>query len=372
MIHTYGYSITGKSHLKKGVPCQDAHCIQRHTNDMVIAAVADGVGSAKYSDKGASIAAERSVQFCMDYIPMQPSDESLKALIRLAFHYALRCIKEEADAAGVPHDEYKEYDTTLSLAIYRNGHIVFGHVGDGGIVGLSTAGTVKEITKPQKGEFWNSVIPLRFGEEYWVIESCGEELASVLLMTDGLRDAMCPSLLRLGSQSKVYTPLAYYFADPLAVPETDEEQQQMKEKLEAALLAQNDYNADEFYQRLKEFYKMRIPEKADELITEIEEQGYVFGQLYDVTDDKTIVGILNAGMNADNLDEAFYRETDWDSLKEIDDRMSYPHLYDEKKEPEPGADKTVGKKVNIFKRIADLTLRERKKDEIQRVKRCDV
>jgi len=61
MILWYGFSINGSSHIKKGVKCQDANKVIKLDNGLVIAAIADGVGSCKYSDVAALIAVNLSV-----------------------------------------------------------------------------------------------------------------------------------------------------------------------------------------------------------------------------------------------------------------------------------------------------------------------
>ena len=52
-------SSVGTRHKKQQQPCQDygKYCILNH-NDAIVGAVADGAGSAKYSDIGAKLAVE--------------------------------------------------------------------------------------------------------------------------------------------------------------------------------------------------------------------------------------------------------------------------------------------------------------------------
>ena len=52
MIFSYGVSLKGKSHHKSGVECQDSHRILRMDDGRIIAAIADGVGSAENSAIG--------------------------------------------------------------------------------------------------------------------------------------------------------------------------------------------------------------------------------------------------------------------------------------------------------------------------------
>ena len=41
MIINYGFSLTGKSHVTKKIPCQDSHKIKKMENGWYIAAIAD-------------------------------------------------------------------------------------------------------------------------------------------------------------------------------------------------------------------------------------------------------------------------------------------------------------------------------------------
>ena len=49
---------TGISHQKQGIPCQDYANYHSLKPEVIIGAVADGAGSAKYADIGAKLAVE--------------------------------------------------------------------------------------------------------------------------------------------------------------------------------------------------------------------------------------------------------------------------------------------------------------------------
>jgi serine/threonine protein phosphatase PrpC len=52
------------------------------------------------------------------------------------------------------------YDTTLTAVIYNGRKVVFGHVGDGGIIGIGSFGNFVKLTEVQKGEERNVVVPI--------------------------------------------------------------------------------------------------------------------------------------------------------------------------------------------------------------------
>lgn len=350
MIIDYGFSITGKSHLAKGTCCQDAHKIKRLDNGWIIAAVADGVGSAGNSHIGSGIAVETAVSVCEEFMPWDYSIISIKSMMRTAYNYALKQILREAEKSGEP---VESYDTTLTMVIYDGNRIIYGHSGDGGIIGLNSFGSYVPITVPQKGEDGVSVIPLRAGYTQWEINTYEEELAAVLIMTDGMLDAFTPYLIRLqeGAGSGVYPLFASFFADPAGFAGTHagsdeasdgasgeasdgECETGVKERIDrirAFMTAEEGYDPEEFYSQLEAIYKERVPEKAEEFLKEIKENGFPLMLMQKVQDDKTVVGIINTEAELDSNEEEYYREPDWNALQENWNRIAYPHLYKEKK-----------------------------------------
>ncbi|MGB3559461.1 MAG: protein phosphatase 2C domain-containing protein, partial [Geitlerinemataceae cyanobacterium] len=54
-------SVCGTSHQKRSQPCQDAHCWQITPEGVLVAAVADGAGSAAFGEVGAQKAVRTAV-----------------------------------------------------------------------------------------------------------------------------------------------------------------------------------------------------------------------------------------------------------------------------------------------------------------------
>lgn len=319
MINNYGFSIVGKSHIERNVCCQDSHCIQRLENGWCVAAIADGVGSASNAEIGSHIAAENAVEFCCKYMPYDYNAEGIKATIRTAYSYAYKCILEEAQKAGQP---IESYDTTLSLAVYDGYHLIYGHSGDGAIIGLRKFGGFTEITTPQKGEDAVSVLPLRAGSNIWKISEFDEELSSVLLVTDGMRDTLCPSLLRQDKNySGIYAPLGLFFA--VSCKDDWEEE---KAEIEAFLQGKDEYDEALFYERLSEIYKKFIPDESEEVIVEIRQGRAPVGLMYHEQDDKTVVALINPENEPFLSEKSFFVEPDWKKLKDDLNRKLYPHL----------------------------------------------
>lgn len=326
MIFDYGFSIIGKDHVVKGTCCQDSHCIKKLDNGWYIVAVADGVGSAKNSQIGSRIAVDTVVSVCAEFMPWDYSIIGIKSMLRTAYNYAFKQIIRESEKSGEP---IESYDTTLTLVIYDGHKIIYGHSGDGAIIGLNIFGDYIQITTPQKGEDGVSVIPLRAGYTSWKIDSYDEELASILVMTDGMLHILCPYLLR-DNQSKrdrVYVPLASFFGDPHIFDE--EEENSVKNKVLSFLECRDNFESD-YYSIIEKVYKIHLNNESDSIIDGIKEYNYPVQLMNDVDDDKTIVGLINTDIMVDDRESEYYREPDWKELKEAWNRLAYPHLYENK------------------------------------------
>jgi serine/threonine protein phosphatase PrpC len=289
MIYAYGFSTIGSSHQKRGTVCQDANKIIRLNDGMIIAAVADGVGSCQYSDIASSMAVEISTEVCADEIKADGNCD-LNTVIKKAFTKAEQEIDKYSLSKNHP---LSEYDTTLTLAIYDGKTVVYGHCGDGGIIGLSQDGSYVKITTPQKNE-GIYVIPLRAGEETWIIGKAEEEYAALLLATDGVYDIFFPYLLK-GQAVDIYVPLIRYFLDN------------------------------------------RILQATDDTIEDIakEQERFINGEnCASITDDKTFLVMINGDIQPALKDDDYYAEPDWDTLQEQWNKKAYPHLYEEPNDSE--------------------------------------
>lgn len=289
MIYKYGVSVVGGSyHRKHDIPCQDNHAIVKCSDEIIVAAVADGLGSAEHSAIGSEIASKKSVEYCAQKIDSAKNADEILALIRDGFSLAQRSIEEEAEEKG---HLVELYDTTLTLSILINDTLYFGHSGDSGIVVLTTLGLYKAVTEQQRDEE-GRVFPLVFRDR-WVIEEFHEKVTSVLLATDGMLETFFPYLIK-DEPVNIHVNLARFFMD--------------KESL-----------------YLDEDGEDAVQTRMESFITSLSDQ--------QVNDDRTIVVLLNTSVESKLQPEKYYEEPDWVELKREYDkewrRQAYPHLYEE-------------------------------------------
>jgi len=185
-----GSSQIGKSHEVDDTVCQDSHFI-REGKGFIVAAVADGLGTSKYSDIASKLAANSAVDYCIENISAIMPDDQILDSIHSAFEHANNLIKKEAQ------EDIDDYDTTLSLAVFREGEVFYGHAGDSGIIALCADGTFEEVTQQQLGEGEGKdrpVFPL-INESRWIFDKFNQTVHAVFLMTDGMLNMTVPPLL---------------------------------------------------------------------------------------------------------------------------------------------------------------------------------
>lgn len=224
------FSITqqGKRHIEKNIPCQDFSAskrieLSRFGCQIVIAAVADGVGSCEFSQFGSATAVQSFLN-CVEYnlqekIP-ELSDENILKLIKGSFNYALSQVEKEAEDRELP---FLEFDSTLTGIVYDGSTLWYGHIGDDGVVALYSDGSYEMITKRHKGEEAHSLFPLR-EVDLWQLGKSSKEVASCVLMTDGVLDH-CVDVESMGS--RVYFPFLEPALTEIASNDEDAEKQRL-------------------------------------------------------------------------------------------------------------------------------------------------
>lgn len=333
----YGYSIQGKSHIKKGKVCQDANIILPLRKGWTIAAVADGVGSAKHSEDGSNIAVEKVSEYCKKHFPKKPTNAKIEVLLQQAYQYAMDCI---VDFSSKNDGRIEDYDTTLSTSIYNGETVIWGHSGDGGIVVREINGDIKCITERQKGVDGISVIPLRGGTETWKFGIYDQKVSAVLLATDGVLDGvLMPYLLNVSNiktmkdimevpKDKVYNTAAEFFMNPKCVfnnKAITNADTYMEEFIKADAESQNE---EVILNCLCNAYgTMFGKSEAKKIAISISKYNYLPWAMQKVTDDKTIACMINDKGKTKYMQPEYYMEPDWEALQKKYEQIMYPNMY---------------------------------------------
>jgi hypothetical protein len=183
-----GASVQGTSHVKISLPCQDAHACKVVNDSTIIAAVADGLGTAVYAQAGAQLAAASAVAYLeQELAKAVPRDEvAWIQLVRDGFLSA--CARLEAEARKT-QAALRDYSTTLILAVWSYDWLVTGHIGDGAAVALLEEDGLVLISLPQNEEYVNVTFPLTMPDMVNVAEfkACRAKVKALALMSDGMQ-----------------------------------------------------------------------------------------------------------------------------------------------------------------------------------------
>lgn len=322
-ISSYSFSLIGKDHLRTNTPCQDHSDIIDLQNGWTIAAIADGVGSASRSEEGSKIAVASALKFCSENFPTSTDTKSVLAMLLLAFHRAFGDICEHAEHEST---ELEAFDTTLTVACFYRGMLFYGHCGDGGIFVVNRFGEASEITTPQKGEDGDSMIPLRFGAKYWVFGQHSENVPTVLLATDGVRDKIASNDFR-DSISKVYVPLLLFLS--IISDLGTKARNSFISYLKKLFSGDDSVTSDRIYDRLLDVYSSNDVAEAETVVEQIRSNNELYRFISTVTDDVSIAVLndINVPMAFDDMPSEYFSDPNWRSIREERHRRLYDHLY---------------------------------------------
>ncbi|NES18979.1 MAG: protein phosphatase 2C domain-containing protein [Symploca sp. SIO3E6] len=155
---TYNCS-PGVFHQKKGISCQDYANYHLLESRVIIGAVADGAGTARYADTGAKLAVDTILnylqQFHEQFLPT--SVQSPKTVAEERFSHALtqEVIPALQQAAQQRNCSLQELACTLIAFVATPNWIAAMQVGDGFLVIRLNDGEYQLLLQPDKGEFVN-------------------------------------------------------------------------------------------------------------------------------------------------------------------------------------------------------------------------
>lgn len=167
-----GASVTGRSHVMAGRPCQDAFAFAR--SGSLRLAVADGLGSAAQAETGARLAVDAAIE----------NDDDVVSMVEHA-RAALQAAAIEGDHAVA------ELATTLLVVRAHGTMVEAAQVGDGGIVGLDATGDLHLLCDRDPHEYVNETTPLTADDWRAALRTTGplHDIAAVALFTDGCEHA---------------------------------------------------------------------------------------------------------------------------------------------------------------------------------------
>lgn len=215
MWQAIGASTLGTRHRKTGTPCQDAHGY-RVLPQALVAAVADGLGSAVQAQVGSALAVETALTGLAQALPnsaAHPIDAAgWETLLAKTFAAARQALVNQAEAQAHP---LSDLATTLMVVVWTAEWLAVGQLGDGAVVVYGQDDTMTTAIPPQRGEFVNETFPLTQANALDWVKFCTrpEPLRAVAVLTDGLHQ-----IAMTAATGEPYPPFFRPFFDALAEP----------------------------------------------------------------------------------------------------------------------------------------------------------
>lgn len=150
-----GQSVAGTSHHKSGTPCQDSHCIEIIDN-ILIATVSDGAGSAKHSEIGSELTAKEAIAFIRQWKTIPDNEEEWKIRADELIRFLRDKLISKADEINC---HPKDLAATFLLAVVSETAIAGIQIGDGGIVyGIENEDDLQMLIQPERSEYINETV----------------------------------------------------------------------------------------------------------------------------------------------------------------------------------------------------------------------
>ncbi|HEX2090959.1 MAG TPA: PP2C family serine/threonine-protein phosphatase [Longimicrobiaceae bacterium] len=180
-------SVRGAAHARGEAPCQDAHGWSPLPDGGLVAAVADGAGTAALGEVGARTAVDALVELVRRALEEGGGGADPAAALCDAFPAALAAVRDEAQARGV---DLSALATTLVAAVATPERTVAAQVGDGAIVVRDAGGSIRSLeVGGRRGEYLNETVFLTSPGALDPLPSMTWEAPAshLALLTDGLQ-----------------------------------------------------------------------------------------------------------------------------------------------------------------------------------------
>jgi hypothetical protein len=149
--------VRGSAHVDTGIPCQDYCAVQSFPNNLVIAALSDGAGSAAF----ASVGARLSVRFTLDFLSKHAV---LSSLNEQTFHQMFSALIFELQerlhhVSRILNAPVSEVSCTLLSVVAMPDWSAAVQIGDGLVVRRCANREGYELLfRPYKGEYANETV----------------------------------------------------------------------------------------------------------------------------------------------------------------------------------------------------------------------
>lgn len=188
MWKTIGESVIGTSHMHTNKQCEDAIYYTSFkissTEEVLICAVSDGAGSAKYAAEASKYVTEKTVRKIEQIIHGKLNIDEVDI-----FPIAEELYSELKGKASQVNEPLNEFSCTLLGCVVFSNKALFFQVGDGAIVRNDGAGYYTNLWWPHNGEYQNTTSFFIDDENFsqFKILQIEESINEIAIFSDGLQ-----------------------------------------------------------------------------------------------------------------------------------------------------------------------------------------
>jgi hypothetical protein len=181
-----GAAAPGTSHVRLGLPCQDALAYQAGEHGLLVA-LSDGAGTAERSQSGAQTAVQAAlVSLTVSLDAYFPADQAAwQEALCAAFVDARSALQSLAEFEQQP---LRAYAATLILVVATSSQLAVAQLGDGAVVAGESPDQLFLVNLPQRGEYANETYFLTQEDalEHVQVSVHAKAVTSLAVMSDGL------------------------------------------------------------------------------------------------------------------------------------------------------------------------------------------
>ncbi len=189
----------GVMHQQDNLPCQDFAKYEKLPGGILVGAVADGAGSAEFSDIGSKVAVESAIEFLKvlvenlgtGYFRQQlPSEELAKEWFTNLQNQVLEKFRQISQQVSYSCDDLA---CTLLVFLVTPDWMVAMQIGDGFIVVRYPEGDYDLLFLPHKGEYVNETtfVTSKNAVDDMQVRVLEKQLSFICVATDGLEQVAC-------------------------------------------------------------------------------------------------------------------------------------------------------------------------------------
>lgn len=184
-IRVAGSFVTGLSHCKKMIPCQD-RILSKSSNGTTVIALADGAGSYKNPEIGA----ETVNGYVCDYIVRHFSELYNKSNQEIAKELLLGMREKLIDKAKTLELNVKDLSSTILFVGVNNNRYLAGHIGDG-MIGYFSDNKALPLSHPDNDNEY-TIFPMNKGalKRFRIYKNDLKNINGFILMSDGTYDSL--------------------------------------------------------------------------------------------------------------------------------------------------------------------------------------